>query len=98
MRKRGFRISEFRLPLRGGEDGAAIVDQFEKVELLLPRECVRFANVLAWVGGAAAHIESDMLHGFAGCHRFDLARNLKSSPLELRSKLSGDRIRAVLIR
>ncbi len=39
-----------------------------------------------------------MLHGFAGCHRFDFARNLQPSPLELRSKLSGDRIRAVLIR
>ncbi len=39
-----------------------------------------------------------MLHGFAGCHRFDLARNLQPSPLELRSKLGGDRIRAVLIR
>jgi len=34
-RNRGFGIAEFRLPLRGGKNGAAIVYEFEKVELLL---------------------------------------------------------------
>src|ERR1035438_6262181 len=33
----GFGVSEVRLPLRGGEDGAPIVDEFQKVELLLTR-------------------------------------------------------------
>ncbi len=44
---RRFGISELRLPLRGGEDGAAIVNQFEKIEVLLPREGARLAYVLA---------------------------------------------------
>src|ERR1019366_7491142 len=44
---RRFGISNFPLPLRGGEDGAAIVNQFEKIEVLLPREGVRLAHVLA---------------------------------------------------
>jgi len=46
-RNRGFGIAEFRLPLRGGKNGAAIVYEFEKVELLLTGQSPRFAYVLA---------------------------------------------------
>ena len=68
------------------------------LDLDLVAERVRRAYVLAGVGGAAVHIKSEVLHGFAGGNRLNLAHNLEPSALELRPKLSSDGIRAILIR
>ena len=97
LRNHCLRISKLRLPLRGGDNGATIVDKFQKVQLMLGRQSPRFGYVIAGVGGAAVHIQGDVLHGFAGRNRLDLAHYVGSSALKFRSKLRGDRVRTVLI-
>src|SRR5208283_2953669 len=97
-------IAKLRLPLSGGQDGALVVDEFEKIELLLGGECARFAWIAAAVGGgafggcdAAIEFERDALYGFAGGNRIDLAYDVVGAALEFGAKLGGDGIGAVQI-
>src|SRR5208282_4101165 len=53
---RGLGITELCLPLRGRKNGAATVNEFQKVEALLIGEGARLADILARVGGAAVHV------------------------------------------
>ena len=92
-----FLVPKFGRRLRGRNDGALSIYEFEKVELLRLGNRLGIIEVAAIVGRRAAQGERHASEGVAGRNRLHAMQQIFSPPIELTLKLRNQGSATLLI-